>query len=739
MEPSEEGGQGKKDVKWIQSVYKLYNIPVLSCTTLQCTTFTEAQYVYIKDCAIKLAKDNQDDLLDIGVYGQFKPGIDTIYGGLTRDHSDGIWKLSWSTTEPTSITHFDHFDDLKLHSLIATGSLGNGTYLYTLPSKDGTLAVLSDIPSLADYVTINGTSSMTGALSNAGGTSSIDFSTNSLSRLDHIGIGTAGNVSYGIYSSGINNWFRASTASPKQTLFWDMSMAWLTRAEPSVSQRSILTAEFLPATAVLDAGKVDMYAHSLVETATNADTKYNIGYRVKGGSTFTTCLTIQKDRVGFGGNEAPAEAVDVTGSVKLSDSLKSGENTYTMPASTGTLALTSDIPSLTNYVTTNSEQTISAMKTFSTAPKMGSIKTASGFTMNIPNEDGNLVSDLAIQTLSFKTLITPNFASFRAYSDKALIYPPNSTTSSTLATLALPETLTNKTITSPVITTPVISSLYSSTSNGLISLPSSSTASTLSTLALPETLSNKTISSSSMATSCDYSLSSATYSMSSSWTMSEAEDKIHVSIVTSRTSSSSNLYIPATSTKFHIIVNPDTADIPVFRATSTKFTLVPRNHAMMFISNGTDQIPVGGALLQTVNRYNGGTGYTAGAWRTMLFGDTYHHDDYITSACEIATYSSGTFTLNAAGFYDITVGFTGDAAHNMTGSTVRVRITSTYGDLALVGYNTFYYGGEVSTGVIWMGRTSTVEVQIYPGTTITSGGCISHIKITYIGTEANIY
>ena len=52
--------------------------------------------------------------------------------------------------------------------------------------------------------------------------------------------------------------------------------------------------------------------------------------------------------------------------------------TYYLPAATGTIALTSDIPSLANYVTTNTNQTISGIKTFSNEQLFGNGITLTG-------------------------------------------------------------------------------------------------------------------------------------------------------------------------------------------------------------------------------------------------------------------------------------------------------------------------------------------------------------------------
>ena len=60
-----------------------------------------------------------------------------------------------------------------------------------------------------------------------------------------------------------------------------------------------------------------------------------------------------------------------------------------LPSSAGTLALTSDIPSLDNYVTLDGAQSISGVKTFSAAPVISSI-TNSGASLTLPSTAGTL-------------------------------------------------------------------------------------------------------------------------------------------------------------------------------------------------------------------------------------------------------------------------------------------------------------------------------------------------------------
>ena len=69
-------------------------------------------------------------------------------------------------------------------------------------------------------------------------------------------------------------------------------------------------------------------------------------------------------------------------------------NILTLPTSTGTLALTSDIPSLSNSVTLDSAQTISGVKTFSTQQKFTVADGTSPFTVNSNILISNLNADL---------------------------------------------------------------------------------------------------------------------------------------------------------------------------------------------------------------------------------------------------------------------------------------------------------------------------------------------------------
>lgn len=103
-------------------------------------------------------------------------------------------------------------------------------------------------------------------------------------------------------------------------------------------------------------------------------------------------------------------------------SLASIPRSVAFPNASGTLALTSDIPS--NSVTTDTTQTISALKTFSTGPKIGnttftSIATGSK-TITLPDVTDTIVGVTATQTLSNKTLENPSIGALGDVSKKLL-------------------------------------------------------------------------------------------------------------------------------------------------------------------------------------------------------------------------------------------------------------------------------------------------------------------------------
>ena len=114
----------------------------------------------------------------------------------------------------------------------------------------------------------------------------------------------------------------------------------------------------------------------------------------------------------------------------------SNEDVITLPSSSGTLALTSDITSgITDMVTLTGTQTLEN-KTLTT-PEIASIKNSSA-TITVPSTTGTLaltsdvstatagiVTETGNQTLTNKTLTTPTIASFK--NGSATITSPSST------------------------------------------------------------------------------------------------------------------------------------------------------------------------------------------------------------------------------------------------------------------------------------------------------------------------
>ena len=142
--------------------------------------------------------------------------------------------------------------------------------------------------------------------------------------------------------------------------------------------------------------------------------------------------------------------VNIDGTSKLTDNkLKtSAGNDITFPSSGGTLATTSDIPSLTSYATKTGSETLTN-KTLTT-PIMASIKPTSSYTLTLPQRTDTLATLAGNETLTNKTLTTPTIQKIKNTYD-ALITIPTGTGNKTLATLTGTETLTNKTLTTPII------------------------------------------------------------------------------------------------------------------------------------------------------------------------------------------------------------------------------------------------------------------------------------------------
>lgn len=97
---------------------------------------------------------------------------------------------------------------------------------------------------------------------------------------------------------------------------------------------------------------------------------------ISGNKTFSKAVSVSTDSTaGFeitgGGNAWKFNARTLEGPLNIEGSGASGSNTYQFPNKTGTIALTSDIPSTNNFVTLAGDQTITGAKTFNETTDFG--------------------------------------------------------------------------------------------------------------------------------------------------------------------------------------------------------------------------------------------------------------------------------------------------------------------------------------------------------------------------------
>ena len=165
----------------------------------------------------------------------------------------------------------------------------------------------------------------------------------------------------------------------------------------------------------------------------------------------------------------------------------------TLPSTTGTLALASAIPPVGDYVTLDTAQTISAVKTFTSPPVMSSV-TNSG-TITLPSTTDTLVGKATTDILTNKNLTSGTntfpmslvtLTGTQTLTNKDLSSGTN-TLPTSVVTLTGTQTLTNKTLTAPVI---------SSIINGAATLSFPTVSDLLIGADAPASLSNKNLTSS---------------------------------------------------------------------------------------------------------------------------------------------------------------------------------------------------------------------------------------------------
>jgi hypothetical protein len=163
-------------------------------------TYIDVEDLATEDPLIKLARNNTDNLLDIGFYGKYVESTVTKYKGLYNDADDDKWKLFIGTSdEPTTVVNTGG-TGYTVGTLVANIEGATGTFSGLL--KSDTLELTSG----ADHLTITESSgdwTINNAQQNNGitiydGTGGIDlkYAGSSYFEVDTTGVHTTSNIDF---------------------------------------------------------------------------------------------------------------------------------------------------------------------------------------------------------------------------------------------------------------------------------------------------------------------------------------------------------------------------------------------------------------------------------------------------------------------------------------------------------------------------------------------------------------
>lgn len=119
------------------------------------TEFVNTENLSVTDPMIFLATNNSSDVVDIGIVGTYNDGS-TKYTGITRDASDGVWKIfSGLTASVSSVVDFSSvtYDPLKVGSLDTETITVSGVSDIRIPSNQKTSSytlILSDVGKMVE-------------------------------------------------------------------------------------------------------------------------------------------------------------------------------------------------------------------------------------------------------------------------------------------------------------------------------------------------------------------------------------------------------------------------------------------------------------------------------------------------------------------------------------------------------------------------------------------------------------
>ena len=212
----------------------------------------------------------------------------------------------------------------------------NTTYSLLLPSKSGLIALTSDIPSTSSFVTVSGDQTISGAKTFTG-TINIEGEADS---------GSLCNVS--VNSTGFIRYY-----------------------EEDDNTEVVLN---MPITQ----GETRTYTIATTNDVNNILTSSNT---YTGITTFNTSVYCKSGVLSTNYNDTSNYAFYAYDSITRHTSTVNYK--LTLPTKTGTIALTSDIPSTSSFVTTNTDQTISGTKTFTSGNIISSKTDTSNKTMKV--------------------------------------------------------------------------------------------------------------------------------------------------------------------------------------------------------------------------------------------------------------------------------------------------------------------------------------------------------------------
>lgn len=148
-------------------------------------TTVNTNNLVVKDNIIKLALNNTSDSLDSGFYVNYST---TKFAGLARDHSDSVFKLFDTTTEPTTTVDFANTGTLSAY-------LKSGAFV-----SNSTAVTITANSSVSANITANSLTLTTALNSNSGGTGQSSYTAGDLLYasgqyvVGKLGVGANGDV-----------------------------------------------------------------------------------------------------------------------------------------------------------------------------------------------------------------------------------------------------------------------------------------------------------------------------------------------------------------------------------------------------------------------------------------------------------------------------------------------------------------------------------------------------------------